>query len=129
MRQTTTTPDVPLPPGTSSSGWAEWDNDLRVIYGPERTVGDALVQTSAVQLPDGSLEAKDLLKPGPAINVETFPHRFLSSAEAPRTCCGDPRGRRRGGQVDRAMSGSELLDAALRRLSDQTCDRYSDRIH
>jgi hypothetical protein len=72
MTQTTTTPDVPLPAGASSSGWAEWDNECRVIYGQVRRVGDGLVQTSAVQLPDGSLEAKGPLQSGPAVSVETY---------------------------------------------------------
>jgi hypothetical protein len=82
---TTTTnpfPDVPLPAGTSSGGWAEWDNECRVIWGAERQAGDARVLTSAVQLPDGSLEAKDQLQPGPAVNVETGSYSFITSTEA-----------------------------------------------
>jgi hypothetical protein len=61
---TTATPlnDVPLPPGAQANedDWAACDNQCRIIHGPTRTIAkDVFVHSTAVQLPDGSLEHND----------------------------------------------------------------------
>jgi hypothetical protein len=55
-------PDVALPPGAAANEdeWAAWDNQCRIIHGPTRTITkDVFVQSTAVQLPDGTFEYDD----------------------------------------------------------------------
>jgi uncharacterized protein YaaN involved in tellurite resistance len=59
---TTTTPHVPLPPGTHViSDWDQWGHKYRVVSTAERRVETTnfLISTTAVQLPDGTIERDD----------------------------------------------------------------------
>lgn len=55
MTTTTTTPDVPLPPGTlCPDGWQ--DGGYRLIAGKNRYAPGTIIGTTAAQLPDGGLD-------------------------------------------------------------------------
>lgn len=60
---TSTSGDVPLPPGaTTSDLWTDWDNKLRVIFTEDRQIdggtGEA-VYASAIQFLDGTINTAD----------------------------------------------------------------------
>lgn len=79
---TTTTPDVPTPPGAEPDNW--WDDDpqdFRVLYGVSRGVDDhkLIVQTSALQYRDGSINTSD---DPPRVSVDIHYDSGLSSSQA-----------------------------------------------
>lgn len=80
----TQTNDVPLPAGASPSDEG-WDGPYRVVYGVEHKIvdSDAYVQTSAVQLRDGSLDTKDgPSRSEPGISVHSHWENYLTAPQA-----------------------------------------------
>lgn len=69
--RSTQEPDVQLPPGAIAevNGWAFWGNQFRIFHGAERIVSDAAgkkvaeVETSGIQLPDGSIDLAPTARP------------------------------------------------------------------
>ncbi|KZS86118.1 hypothetical protein B4U45_28360 [Mycobacterium persicum] len=49
---------VPLPPGAdTTTTWEEWDHTCRVVWTRETDVAGIKVTGSAIQFPDGSIDA------------------------------------------------------------------------
>ena len=55
--------DVPLPAGSHAiSTWKDWDNEYRVIWTPGVQIANICVCGSAIQLPDGSVDAAGVVE-------------------------------------------------------------------
>jgi hypothetical protein len=82
---TTTIPDVPVPSGAEPDIWVDESPPLyRVLFGVSRGIAgrdDVLVGTTALQLPDGSIDDGSVHE-RPHVYVETNQDRGLSSAQA-----------------------------------------------
>jgi hypothetical protein len=79
---TTTTPDVPLPADASSSGWAEWDNECRVITATNAESATALCRHPQSSYLAAASKPKAWWSQSPAVSVETHRDHFLTSAES-----------------------------------------------